>query len=280
MTFTWPYFGTASSISDTFAVRTYSGGESSSACGSTRPARRSRFSFARLVLISFARLSASILWVSERSGAVEGDLVAAGMGGDYTQARSAVQGRRRETFLQRRLAPQTSSWSRLEAALMFHALAFRSCFLQAAETCRKRRSRFTLQMPRFASNARSSLADSSARGGVAEVLGADRDAARARRHEVERVLPALDATHADHRNVARATQPRTSSRAPPPAPPGPDRPPCPAPSHGLPVSGSIASARRVLISEIASAPPRSAASRDRARRRTRSASASRSAACA
>jgi len=50
------------------------------------PPRRSFFSFARLVRIRFASLSASILWVRERSGALEADLVAAGMGGDYTHA--------------------------------------------------------------------------------------------------------------------------------------------------------------------------------------------------
>src|SRR5439155_20293891 len=83
-TFTWPYLGTASSISDTFAVWMYSGGESSRPCGLTRPALRSFLSFARLVRIRFARFSASILCVSDRSGAVEGDVVAAGRGGDYT----------------------------------------------------------------------------------------------------------------------------------------------------------------------------------------------------
>ena len=58
-----------------------------------RPPRRSFFSCARFVRIRFASLSASILWVSERSGALEADLVAAGMGGDYTQGFAACKDR-------------------------------------------------------------------------------------------------------------------------------------------------------------------------------------------
>jgi hypothetical protein len=83
--------GTANNISETFAVNTYSGGDSSSPCGFVRPERRSRFNFARFVLISFARLSAAILCVRERCGALTGGLVAAGMGGDYTQAEVACK---------------------------------------------------------------------------------------------------------------------------------------------------------------------------------------------
>jgi hypothetical protein len=49
-----------------------------------RPDLRSRFSFALFVRISFARCSAAILCFSERWGALTGDFVTAGMGGDYT----------------------------------------------------------------------------------------------------------------------------------------------------------------------------------------------------
>ncbi len=59
--FTRPYLGTASSMSKTFAVSTYSGGSSSSAWMLALPAFRSFLSLARAVRMSFARLSASIL---------------------------------------------------------------------------------------------------------------------------------------------------------------------------------------------------------------------------
>src|SRR3954464_2515472 len=53
-----------------------------------RPAFRSRFSVARLVLISFARWSASMRWTRERSGEAvvgfAGVFVAGGMGGEST----------------------------------------------------------------------------------------------------------------------------------------------------------------------------------------------------
>ena len=48
LTFTRPYLGTASSMSKTFAVSTYSGGSSSRSWMLRRPALRSRLSCARL----------------------------------------------------------------------------------------------------------------------------------------------------------------------------------------------------------------------------------------
>src|SRR5215207_8226085 len=87
-TFTRPYFGTASSMSKTLAVSTYSGGSSRRSWMLTREDFRSRLSCARRVRISLARLSASIRWVRERSGVATGDLggifVAGGMGGEST----------------------------------------------------------------------------------------------------------------------------------------------------------------------------------------------------
>src|SRR5439155_11827597 len=53
--FTRPNFGTASSMSKTFAVETYSGGFSRTFTILTRPSLRSFFSFARLTLMSLAR---------------------------------------------------------------------------------------------------------------------------------------------------------------------------------------------------------------------------------
>src|SRR5215203_7542285 len=86
--FTRPYFGTASSMSKTLAVSTYSGGSSSRSWIETRAPFRSRFSWARRVRISLARCNAFIRWVSDRSGAATaglgGVLVAGGMGGEST----------------------------------------------------------------------------------------------------------------------------------------------------------------------------------------------------
>jgi hypothetical protein len=45
------------------------------------------------VLILLASLRASIRWAKERSGAAEADLVAAGMGGDYTHGPTACKRR-------------------------------------------------------------------------------------------------------------------------------------------------------------------------------------------
>src|SRR3954469_7307321 len=90
-TLTRPYLGTASSRSKTLAVWRYSGGSSSRPWIFTRPALRSRLRRALRGRISFARFSASILWVKDRSGVrpaddvLAGDWEAAGMGGDTTQ---------------------------------------------------------------------------------------------------------------------------------------------------------------------------------------------------
>src|SRR3954452_21497920 len=95
-TFTRPYFGTASSMSTTFAVPTYSGGSSRRLWMEWRPAFRSRLSCARLVLISFARWSASMRWTRDRSGAavvgLAGVFVAGGMGGESTALGAADKG--------------------------------------------------------------------------------------------------------------------------------------------------------------------------------------------
>src|SRR3954467_610149 len=91
LTFTRPYLGTASSMSKTFAVSTYSGGVSRRSWMLRRPPFRSRLSCARAVRISLARLRASIRWSRERSGAATmglvGVLVAGGMSGDSTSLR-------------------------------------------------------------------------------------------------------------------------------------------------------------------------------------------------
>src|SRR3954453_21915150 len=100
LTLTRPYLGTASSMSKTFAVSTYSGGVVSRSWILRRPAFRSRLSCARAVLISLARLRASIRWSRERSGAATaglvGVLVAGGMGGEFTASRGFDKTRMRE----------------------------------------------------------------------------------------------------------------------------------------------------------------------------------------
>src|SRR5262249_34465888 len=79
--FTRPYFGTARSMSKTFAVMTYSGGSRSSAWMLALFALRSFFSFALAVRMSFARRRASIRWSSDLSGAADDVWRGGGWGG-------------------------------------------------------------------------------------------------------------------------------------------------------------------------------------------------------
>ena len=71
------------------------------------PALRSRLSAARLVLISFARWSASMRWTRERSGAavvgLAGVFVAGGMGGESTALGAADKTPRQEFILHLKL---------------------------------------------------------------------------------------------------------------------------------------------------------------------------------
>src|SRR5215204_972669 len=66
---TRPNFGTAISMSNTFAVDTYSGGLLRICSIRADPDLRSFLSCARLTRMSFARLRASIRWSRERRGA-------------------------------------------------------------------------------------------------------------------------------------------------------------------------------------------------------------------
>src|SRR5271166_3900170 len=103
LTFTRPYLGTASSMSKTLAVSTYSGGSSSRDWIERRPDFRSRLSSARLTRIWLALASASIRWFNDRSGAMEeleGVLmaeledvlpVAVDMGGESTHQGRAIK---------------------------------------------------------------------------------------------------------------------------------------------------------------------------------------------
>jgi hypothetical protein len=67
--FTRPNFGTAISMSNTFAVATYSGGLVRILSIFARPSFKSFFSCARLTRMSFARFSASMRWSLDRAGA-------------------------------------------------------------------------------------------------------------------------------------------------------------------------------------------------------------------
>src|SRR3954452_20089700 len=80
---TRPYFGTAISMSMTFAVWTYSGGSISSVWILTLLAFRSRFSCARFERMSFALRRASIRWSSDLSGAALEDWTGACTGRQY-----------------------------------------------------------------------------------------------------------------------------------------------------------------------------------------------------
>src|SRR5688572_14695929 len=98
LTFTRPYFGTARSMSKTFAVSMYAGGSSRRSWIRARPPLRSRLSWARRVRISFARSRASIRWTRLRSGAATpglvGVFVAGGMGGESTSQNRVDKARR------------------------------------------------------------------------------------------------------------------------------------------------------------------------------------------
>src|SRR4051794_18073921 len=93
LTFTRPYLGTASSMSNTLAVSTNSGGSSRRSWIEVRPPLRSRLSWARRVRIWFARVSASMRCCNDRSGAatdgLEGLFTAGGTGGESTQPTGA-----------------------------------------------------------------------------------------------------------------------------------------------------------------------------------------------
>ena len=93
LTFTRPYFGTASRRSKTLAVSRKSGGSSSSSWIGWRPALRSRFSCARRLRMSLARWSASMRCTSERSGAAMG-LVEDSLTGDHGRRLYIVRERR------------------------------------------------------------------------------------------------------------------------------------------------------------------------------------------
>ena len=75
--------------------------------------------------------------------------------------------------------------------------------------------------------------------------------------------PALDAAHPDQRQLRRVRATCAVSASATARTAGPERPPCRRPATARRVRGSIAVARSVLISDSASAPASSAASRDR-----------------
>ena len=101
---------------------------------------------------------------------------------------------------------------------------------------------------------------------IAEALGADRDERSRPAASISAASRAArDPAHADHRDRDRGGHRADLGER--------DRPDrrarrgrrCPPPSQGRPIAGSMALAFSVLISETASAPPSSAATRDRGR---------------
>ena len=88
LTFTRPYFGTASSMSKTFAVSTYSGGSRSRSWIEVAPGLEIALELGAAGANVFARWSASMRWMKVRSGAATSGLLgvfaAGGMGGEST----------------------------------------------------------------------------------------------------------------------------------------------------------------------------------------------------
>src|SRR3954452_23929165 len=78
-------------MSKTFAVETNSGGSPRICSIETLPAFRSFFSWARLTRMSFARLSASILWSRDHTGACTGVVWGGTMSAASYQPPSRVQ---------------------------------------------------------------------------------------------------------------------------------------------------------------------------------------------
>src|SRR5579884_2095922 len=162
--FTRPNLGTAIRMSITFAVSTYSGGLPRTVSIRTRPSLRSFFSFARRTRTSFARLSASMRWSSERTGAwvavFDGDIEAG--------------------------APILPN-CRGRSSRRFHG-EFTKALGRAA----------VVQLDNG-----ELVADAPRRAGIAEQHGAERDVARSARDEIDDVLRVRDPAHSDDRKLGR-----------------------------------------------------------------------------
>src|ERR1039458_8780812 len=185
LTFTRPYLGTARSMSNTFAVSTYSGGSSRSEWIERRRDFRSRLSSARLTRISFALARASILWFRDRSGAIEGledvVLVAVAMGGESTHQRRAIRPRSANSPSPQPEVDLCRGWWTVSPCV-----------------CRDFRVLFVLSIrfafPEFSGN-------SCPRGGIAKALGTDCHERGPGVDQISGVRGALDAAHSDDWNA-------------------------------------------------------------------------------
>ena len=192
------------------------------------PALRSFFSLARAVRMSLARLSASIRWSSDRSGAAAEVLTGAGM---WAASIAAGRGRARP-----------SKPISLEIHLNLES-RFRQPVLDGSAT--------STGFKRSGNLARNPLAGPR----VTEVLGSDRDQRSARGEEFDRVGAAARSRPCQRSGCSRLPRRRAAGRPPPAAPRDPRAPRALPRFRARPVAGSIALAFSVLISETASAPP-------------------------
>src|SRR4051794_36701814 len=170
LTFTRPYFGTASSMSKTLAVWVYSGGWSSSVWIDARPLLRSRLSCARRERTTLALSRASRRWVSDRSGAAE-CLVAV-----------LVAGGTRAPILHLHFRP-----ARLIRRICID-LHLRSSFVHIGRRCSRNLQGFQL------------VADARAGIRVTEGLGSDGDERGTRAEQVAGVVSPCYAAHPDDRD--------------------------------------------------------------------------------
>src|ERR1043166_8557718 len=174
--FTRPNFGTAMSMSKTFAVETNSGGSRRISSIDTAPDFKSFFSCARLTRMSFARLRASILCSSERTGAWTWICGGAMSAASY-QPHSDVQ-------------PSS-------ARLVFYVDNSLEC---RAEHLFDRResgpSELDVEL----------CAHTIGCVGVSEEDRPERDVCRAARDELERITPGLHTAHADDGQLRRTSR--------------------------------------------------------------------------
>src|SRR5271165_7211197 len=207
LTFTRPYLGTASSMSNTLAVSTYSGGSSSSEWIERRPAFRSRLSSARLTRISFALARASIRWFKDLSGAMEvvddGLPVAVDIGGESTRQRRAIKTKAANSPAPQPEVDSRRAWCMVAVRVCrdFGPIHHRrSRYLQTLDAARRSGWRSGWRRPGQARSVRAPLSelpgDSSRGRRVAEALGADGHERGPDVDQVAGVRRALNPAHA------------------------------------------------------------------------------------
>ena len=275
MTFTRPYFGTASSRSKTFAVSRYSGAQQQLV---------DRLAAGLEVALELRAAAADVVRALQRLHPLHERSLGRsdGLGGRFADRRHG----RRLYILGRGDQGQIAA-IRLDLKLR-SSIVEDGCgntpMFAGGFTCslheRERRqvtpvvTAVTALDAYRAEGAASSAAIAQPGRRIAEALGADRDESLRRRasdRSASRPVwtPPIPTIGIDGRRRHR----RGPARARPRGRPDPRRRRCPPPSHGAPVPGSSAIPRIVLISETASAPASCGRARDGRRRRWRSGSA-------